>query len=237
MNIQQPTTNIEQPMPDGWRQFAPAIWIEQLCPIWLPLPAVLLWRSDYGRTIALGLFFVGCATCAACAFRPKRIHLMRRPEEICPQEIWNSRLVQLALALLIQWTIFSALCLVFNDAHDIVAPVLALGSLIPALTVAPCLVLTARKPFAAVVFTSFLVFSMKLIGCIVVVLVYGWDADLHGYTTLPWTHPNLLVWLFWLNTALLSFSSHLLAGKKFVAELTARPAAAAGAKPFPIAIP
>jgi hypothetical protein len=61
------------------------------------------------------------------------------------------------------------------------------------------------------------VFGMKLIGGLVVVLVYGWHADRHvpPYTDMPWTHPNLLVWLFWINTGALSLSLYFLGARRF----------------------
>jgi hypothetical protein len=39
---------------------------------------------------------------------------------------------------------------------------------------------------------------------VIVVLVYGWDADEFGHTSMPWTRPNLLVWCFLIGTAALS---------------------------------
>jgi hypothetical protein len=56
---------------------------------------------------------------------------------------------------------------------------------------------------------------MKLLGCVVVVLVYGWDASERGYTTMPWTRPNLLVWLFWLNTGVLCLVCYYLGVGRF----------------------
>ena len=113
---------------------------------------------------------------------------------------------------------FSLLCLTLNDAHDFVAVFLAFLILIPSLGVVPFLTLVTRRPVAAVVFALFIVFCMKLLGGIVVVLVYGWHASEHGYTDMPWTHPNLLVWLFWLNTGVLSLSLYVLGARRFQAE-------------------
>ena len=70
-------------------------------------------------------------------------------------------------------------------------------------------------------FALFIVFCMKLLGGIVVVLVYGWHASEHGvprYTDMPWTHPNLMVWLFWLNTGVLSLSLYRLGARRFQAK-------------------
>jgi hypothetical protein len=156
----------------------------------LPWPALLLWRSADGLMMALGLFFVGSASLVAYSFRRERMGRMR--------------LVAVIAALFANWVAFSALHLALNDRSDFVSPLQALSALIPSCCIVPYLVQVTRKPVAAVVFTVFLVGCMKLLGCVVVVLVHGWDASERGYTTMPWARPNLLVWLFWGNTAVLS---------------------------------
>lgn len=191
-----------------------------LCSLLPPLPAVLLWHSHDGRFIALCLFFASCTSFVVYAFHVELAGKRNLPLEY-PHRLWHRRMLFLALALLSQGMIFSALCLVFNDSHDVMAPILAFASLIPSFSVAPYLALETRKPVAAVVLTVFLVGCMKLLGCTVVVLVYGWNADARGYTTLTWTHPNLLVWLFWLNTALMSFLFYVLGKRKFMDILAA----------------
>jgi hypothetical protein len=218
MNIQLPTSNFQHSMARVWRG-EPPMWNAWFYSLLLPLPAVLFWHSHDGRFIALCLFFAGCTGFIAWAF----CAVSSVAAESRPPEIWGRRLLFLGVALLPQWIIFSALCLAFNDAHDVMAPVLALGSLIPALTVTPYLALATRKPFATVVLTAFLLGCMKILGCVAVVLVYGWDADARGYTTLTWTHPNLLVCLLLLNTALLSTSFYFLGRKKFTRDLTVQP--------------
>jgi hypothetical protein len=124
-------------------------------------------------------------------------------------------MVALAIALLSAWAFFSMVHLALNDRQDVVSVLLALSALVSAFCIVPYLTQLTRKPFAAVVFTVFLVACMKLLGCVVVVLVYGWDASEHGYTTMPWESPNLLVWLFWANTAVLSLVCHFLGVSKF----------------------
>ena len=84
--------------------------------------------------------------------------------------------------------VFSALCLFFNDPHDLIAPALALLTLIPSMCIAPYLTLSTRKPFAAVVLTVFLVACMKMVAGSVTVLVHGWHATEYGYTTLLLSH-------------------------------------------------
>jgi hypothetical protein len=115
---------------------------------------------------------------------------------------------------------FRAVCsvhLALNDRPDFVFVFLALSALVPYLT------LVTRKPFAAVVFAVFLVGSMKLLGCAVVVLVRGWDADEHGHLTMPWARPNFLVWLFWANTGVLSLGCYCSDVRRFCESATAAP--------------
>ena len=227
MNSQQPTFKIEQPTENSGASSLD--FVRSLWPAWLywllpPLPAILFWHSHNGRFIALCLFFVSCTSLVASVFNAD----FTNPTGLAvgigrPNKAWRLRMVFLGLALLSQWAIFAVLCLSLNDAHDIMAPVLALGSLIPSLSIAPCLTLVTRKPFAAVVLTLFLVGSMKILGCVIVDLAYGWHADAQGYTTLTWTHPNLLVWLFWLNTGLLCLSLYIFGRKRFIRDLTKPP--------------
>jgi hypothetical protein len=113
------------------------------------------------------------------------------------------------------WAVFSALHLVLNGRDDFVSVLQALSVLIPSCCIVPYLTRATSKPFAAVVFTVFLVACMKLLGCVVVVLVHGWDASERGHTTMPWAHPNLLVWLFWINTGVLSLVCYFLGVRRF----------------------
>src|SRR5262249_46054538 len=99
---------------------------------------------------------------------------------------------------------FSFICLLLTAPDRTVCIFLTLGMLVSALCIVPYYSLATGRQLAAVVFTIFSVFAMKLLGCVAVVLVYGWDASDRGYTAMPWAHPNLLVWLFLSNTAVLS---------------------------------
>src|SRR4051794_1501443 len=102
---------------------------------------------------------------------------------------------------------FSGIHLTANG-RELISVWQASFALIPACCVASYLALATRKFFATVVFTIGLVACMKLLGGIVVVLIHGWDASEHGYTTMPWAPPNLLVWLFWFNTGVLSLTCY-----------------------------
>jgi hypothetical protein len=196
-----------------------------LVPAWLgsvllPWPA-LLWRSEDGSALALGLFFVGSASLVAYSSR-REVNADDTLKH--PRGVGRTRLVAVMAALVSAWAVFSAAHLALNGGDDFVSLPLAFSALIPSFCIVPYLTRLTRKPFAAVVFTVFLVCCMKLLGCVVVVLVHGWDASERGHTTMTWTHPNLLVWLFWVNTGVLSLGCYYLGVRRF-REQTVYPAA------------
>jgi hypothetical protein len=192
--------------------------------ILLPLPAIAFWRSDEGRSDALVLFSIGCASLVAYTFQPD-IHRQTSDATEHPELIWRKRMAAAVVSLFSACVIFSLLSLALNNSQDFVEVCLAFLIPIPALCVAPFFMLITRKKVAAVVFTMFTVFCMKLLGCIVVVLIYGWNASSHDppYTDMPWTHPNLLVWLFWLNTVVLSLWFYVLGKRRYMRNMTAPP--------------
>lgn len=206
-----------------------------LC-VLLPLPAVLFWHSVEGRSAALGCLFVGCTSLVAFSFR-QDIRLSSdasTPDhQTDAQRVWRQKMLMLAFMLLSAFAVFSVLCLAFNNPpeteeqaiwwrssyfnhpRDLIAPMLAFMTLIPSLCLVPFLTLATRSCFDAVILTIFMVFGMKLLGAIVVVLVYGWNAAEEGHTKMPWNHPDLLVWLFWGFTAVLSVSFYFLGARRF----------------------
>lgn len=181
------------------RSLAPALFFCLL----LPLPAIVLWHCHDGRFIALCCFFVGSTNVVVWSFQ-------KDVAGQAPAAVWGSRIVLLGLALMVEWAVFAG-CLVVNDPHDLVAPVLALLALIPALCIAPYLTLRTRKRVAAIVFTLFLTGSMKFVAGSVNCLVYGWHAD----TTMIWTPPNLIASAFLVSAAILSASFYLLGARKY----------------------
>jgi hypothetical protein len=136
-------------------------------------------------------------------------------EPAMPQPPWRIKMLALALALMAAFVLFSTLLLSFNDSHDVAALLVALTTLVPSLCLVPYLTLLTRKPYAAVVFTIFLVGCMKLLGGIVVRVVYGPYSVEEGHTTMPWTDPNLLVWVFWIATAILSVALYSTGYRRF----------------------
>jgi hypothetical protein len=192
---------------------------QYLVPAWLgsallPWPALLVWRTDDGLRVALCLFFVGSASLVAYSFG-REARAVTDGGFGHPRRMWRTRMVAVTVALLTSWAAFSSVHLALNDRYDFVSVLLALSALVPSCCIVPYLTQVTRKPLAAVVFTVFLVGCMKLLGCVVVVLVHGWDASERGHTAMPWTRPNLLVWLFWINTAALSLGSYWLGVRRF----------------------
>src|SRR5262245_23308635 len=103
--------------------------LRHILPAWLgcislPLPAILLWRSNYGRTIALCLFFIGCANLVSSVFRKESRREIAGGVEY-PKMVWRSRMLTLSMALFTAFGIFSLLLLVLSDTRDFVAVALA----------------------------------------------------------------------------------------------------------------
>ncbi len=200
------------------------------------MPFLLFWRSPQGRSLALNAFFLGCMIPVAYSFCRE---VGRPGEPDGALRAWRQRIWPLSAALLVACIVFSLVCVLVNNPHDFgspqaeadqgiwwrafvfntprdfVAPMLALMTLVPSLCIVPYLVLVTRKPWAAIVFSALLVGCMKLLGATVVVLNYGWDADVQGRTRMTWNHPDLLVWLFWSFTGLLSLAFCLLGVRRF----------------------
>ena len=165
----------------------------------LPAPAVIT-----GRNAGLGLiyFFVACMGLVAHVFA-RRDSPEPAGADLGPNE-WRGRLMAAAIALVAAWIGMAAMCLTLPHAAGVVAATLALLALVPSLCVVPYLLAIVGNAFIAVFFSLTLVACMKLLGCVVVALVYGWDASERGFTAMPWTRPNLLVWSFLAFTGALS---------------------------------
>jgi hypothetical protein len=185
--------------------------LQELWPAWLacvllPLPAMLFWHSGSG--VALWLFFVGCTSLVAYGFR-SHLHSPQPPRP------WRDRMRAAGVALFCAFLLFSLASLTVGDAHDWIPLFIAFQILIPSFCVVPCLMLTTRKPVAAVVFTLFLVGFMKMLAGVAVNTVYGWG---DGHHELPWTNPNLMLTMFWINSAILSVSLYISGARRYQRE-------------------
>jgi hypothetical protein len=109
---------------------------------------------------------------------------------------WRDKAAAAVIALLAAWMVMAGMCQTLPQSAGVVAAALALMALVPALGIVPYVMTLVGDRYVAVVFSLTAVACMKLLGCLVVVLIHGWDASERGYTTMPWTEPNLLVGLF-----------------------------------------
>jgi hypothetical protein len=204
--------------------------LREILPAWalclaLPMAEILFWQSDQGRSYGLGSFFLGCTILAALAIHKK----IRSPKTLsasgdAPVERPNGRstMLALSLALFAAFVVFSALSLLVNDSQDCVVPMLALMAIVPAIGMTPYFVLATRKRFAAIVFTIFLVGLGKSVAATAAEYVdpnapgrFAVNPDGSVYMPMPWSHPNLRVWLFWTYNGVLSLSFFLLAMRRF----------------------
>lgn len=205
--------------PRTWNLFTQQF--RDIIPAWaiamlLPLPALTFWQIGEGRAFALGYLFLGCAILAADSFgqelkaeQPTSLH--------SSTQLWYSKMMALGAAMLLAATFFSLVCWSMNDPETIFryVPLLPLVAIIPAFCTIPYLTLVTRKPFAAVVFSCFLLGLIKIIGCIVVRIVYGPHALAQGYMNMSWTHPNLLVWFCLTGVGVYCICFYILGFRKF----------------------
>jgi hypothetical protein len=190
---------------NGFQKLLPAWFVAVLA----PAPAIIVAKSG---TAGLMYFFVACASLVAYSFRDA-IDGKPNPNEAARR--WHRQMASTAVALVAAWLFFATFCMILGPPHQFVAAWLGLMILAPCLGIVPYLVLSTRQPFAAVVFTMTLVACVKLAGCVVVVAVYGWNANEFGHTDMPWTRPNLLVWCFFIGTAILSTTFYVLGARKW----------------------
>ena len=76
----------------------------------------------------------------------------------------------------------------------------------PALGLAPWLSLRVRQQYAALILGAMIVYSLKLVGCIVARLVYGPQFDELGYIAGDWRTAKLMISTMWGLTAGVSMS-------------------------------
>jgi hypothetical protein len=122
--------------------------------------------------------------------------------------------------------IFAICARVLGTRSHIPVPMLAVGSVLPAIGLVPWLVRATGKPFAGVVLSAFLVALTKIAACIAVRLVYGPDAQERGLMSGDWEAAPVMISLFWIGTVLLSMAGLLLPDPRLSREATRRPAAA-----------
>ena len=162
----------------------------------LPIPAITFWEDGAGRAYAYAYLFLGCAIMAAESFTvgsssgsPDAIELPRAER----RAVWLAKMSALSIAVLCAVAVFTLAWFALSDTVDHRVPSLALLTVLPALGGVPYFTLKTRKLFLGVLFATLLLCSIKILGCVVVRMVYGPDALAQGYMAMDWRRPNLLV--------------------------------------------
>jgi hypothetical protein len=156
----------------------------------LPAPVATFWHQGPGRDFAYSYLFLGCAILAA-----ERFVCTAVPGSPGGVPLWRARMLALSLAMAAAVGVFTTFAWAMIGRPDALVPLLAALAVVPALCCVPFLAVVTGRPYAAVLFAALLLVAVKLVGCLVAVLVYGWNAQAEGHLTLPWEQPNLLVWL------------------------------------------
>ena len=81
-----------------------------------------------------------------------------------------------------------------------------------------------QHPYAAILFSGFLVGGCKIAGCVVARVVYGPDYIAQGYVSADWRTAKLMISLFWSFSTLLSLGL-LFADYRYCARSSHEPAA------------
>lgn len=172
--------------------------LRALLPAWavavlLPVPVATFWHEGSGRDFAYAYLFLGCAIVVAESFGRRVAPAVGLPPDM--PGAWRTKLSALVLAVAGAVIVFTAFVWAMTGRPDAGVPLFAALAVLPALGCVPFAALATGRPYVAVLFAAFLMAAVKMAGCVVVVLVYGWNAQAGGHTTLPWERPNLLVWL------------------------------------------
>jgi hypothetical protein len=197
--------------------------LREMLPTWavvvlLPAPVATFWHEGSGRDFAYAYLFLGCAILAAERFG-------RAAYQGIPggAPLWRAKMTALGLAVAGAVGVFTAFAWAMIGRPDGLVPLFAALAVVPALCCVPFLAAVTGRPYAAVLLAALLLGAVKLAGCVVVVLVYGWNAQAAGHTTLPWERPNLLVWLCLAGAMALSAVLYPLGRRAFLTHTSPAP--------------
>src|SRR5262245_25821412 len=142
--------------------------LRDMLPTWavavlLPVPVATFWQDGSGRDFAYAYLFLGCAILTAERFG--RAHPAGgSPPAGGAARVWRAKVMALAWAMAAAVCVFTAFAWAMLGWPDAVVPLLAALAVAPALCCVPFLVVVTGKPYAAVLFTAFLLGSVKLAG-------------------------------------------------------------------------
>jgi hypothetical protein len=118
---------------------------------------------------------------------------------------WRARMLAIITAMSVNVALFVGFGLGAGVQTHFPFPLMAVLSALPALGVMPWMLRrVSQHPYAAIIFSGFLIFVCKLAGCVVARIVYGPDYIAQGYVAGDWRTAKLMITLFWSFSTLLS---------------------------------
>ena len=120
---------------------------------------------------------------------------------------WRARTRAIATVIFVNVALFIGFGLVTGVQTHFPFPLMAVLSVLPAIGVLPWMLRrVSTHPYAAVVFTGFLVGACKIAGCIAARVVYGPEALAQGYMAADWRTAKLMLTMLWTLSTLLSLA-------------------------------
>lgn len=118
---------------------------------------------------------------------------------------WRARMLVIITAISVNVALFVGFGLAAGVQTHFPFPLMAVLSALPALGVMPWMLRrVSQHPYAAIIFSGFLIFACKLVGCVVARIVYGPDYIAQGYVAADWRTAKLMITLLWSFSTLLS---------------------------------
>ncbi len=118
---------------------------------------------------------------------------------------WRARTLAIMTAISVNVALFITFGLAASVQTHFPFPLMAVLSAIPAIGVMPWMLRRVpQHPYAAIIFTGFLIFVCKLGGCVIARVVYGPDYIAQGYVAGDWRTAKLMITLLWSFSTLMS---------------------------------
>jgi len=119
--------------------------------------------------------------------------------------LWRARMRVIITAISVNVALFVGFGLAAGVQTHFPFPLMAVLSALPAIGVMPWMLRrVSQHPYAAIVFSGFLIFACKLASCVVARVVYGPDYIAQGYVAADWRTAKLMITLLWSFSTLLS---------------------------------
>jgi len=118
---------------------------------------------------------------------------------------WRGRMLSILTTVSVNVALFVGFGLAAGVQTHFPFPLMAVLSAIPAIGIMPWMLRrVSQHPYAAIIFTGFLIFACKLAGCVAARFAYGPDALAQGYMADDWRTARLMITLLWSFSTLLS---------------------------------